>query len=337
MIAILHDRIPDDAPPDCADMLVEAQTVARILRRLGKPAVILPVTGDLPGLSDRLAAHAVDLVFNLVECLGGDGRLIHLVPSWLDAIGMPYTGAPSAAIYLTSNKLLAKQQMRAAQIPTPGWTDSRRCAGPPAHMGGAFIIKSVWEHASIGLSRHSLVQPRSERGLQGQIAQAERRIGSECFAEAYIEGREFNLSLLASESGPQVLPPAEAIFYGYAPDEPKIIDYEEKWGAVERAGRRFRFPKKDRALIDRLSGIALQCWECFGLRGYARVDFRVDHEGQPWVLEVNTNPCLSPDGGFTATVKRAGLTMAEAVRRIIGDVPQTSSRPQRQPQPHDLQ
>lgn len=317
MIAILHDHVPEGAAPDCADMLVQARTVARALRRLGEPSIILPATGDLPGLREQLGAHHVDLVFNLVESLDGQGRLIHIVPAWLDAIGMPYTGAPADAIYLTSNKLLAERGLAAAGIATPAWFDPRRSADLPAHAAKTLIIKSVWEHASIGLSRDSLVQPSSARQLAARIARAERRIGSECFAEAYIEGREFNLSMLAGDTGPQVLPPAEAVFSGYAPDEPKIIDYEEKWGQVERAGRRFRFPKRNAPLIERLRAVALQCWECFGLRGYARVDFRVDEAGQPWVLEVNTNPCLSPDAGFAAALQRAGLTMTEAVRRII--------------------
>ncbi len=56
---------------------------------------------------------------------------------------------------------------------------------------------------------------------------------------------------------------------------------------------------------------------CFGLRGYARVDFRVDRQGRPWILEINTNPCLSPDAGFAAAVARAGIGLDEAIGTIL--------------------
>jgi len=57
----------------------------------------------------------------------------------------------------------------------------------------------------------------------------------------------------------------------------------------------------------------------FGLRGYARVDFRVDAQGRPWILEINANPCLSPDAGFAAALARAGIEFTRAVKWIVAD------------------
>jgi D-alanine-D-alanine ligase len=65
--------------------------------------------------------------------------------------------------------------------------------------------------------------------------------------------------------------------------------------------------------------IARRCWPLFGLRGYARVDFRVDESNQPWVLEINANPCLSPDAGFVAAASQAGLSYRQVVERIVQD------------------
>jgi D-alanine-D-alanine ligase len=66
-----------------------------------------------------------------------------------------------------------------------------------------------------------------------------------------------------------------------------------------------------------LSRNALACWRLFGLGGYARVDFRVDSSGRPWILEINANPCLSPDAGFLAAAGRAGLDATRVVERIV--------------------
>jgi len=65
--------------------------------------------------------------------------------------------------------------------------------------------------------------------------------------------------------------------------------------------------------------LARKCWIVFGLRGYVRVDFRVDRDGQPWILEINTNPCISPDAGFAAALAQAGIPYEEAIRRIVED------------------
>ena len=70
-----------------------------------------------------------------------------------------------------------------------------------------------------------------------------------------------------------------------------------------------------------MTALALACWHLFALRGYARVDFRVDESGEPWILEVNTNPCLSLDAGFAAAVERAGLGFADAIARILAATP----------------
>ena len=55
------------------------------------------------------------------------------------------------------------------------------------------------------------------------------------------------------------------------------------------------FVREDDALLNELRDISEKCWKHFNLRGYARIDFRVDKQGKPWVLEINANPCINPD------------------------------------------
>jgi D-alanine-D-alanine ligase len=118
-VAILHGAVAPDAAPDEQDVLVEVETVATTLAALGYRPVPLPLGLDLAAAGRRLARLKPDFVFNLVESLEGQGRLIHLAPSLLDSLGLAYTGSGAEAIYLTSNKPLAKRLLRGEGIATP--------------------------------------------------------------------------------------------------------------------------------------------------------------------------------------------------------------------------
>ena len=76
-------------------------------------------------------------------------------------------------------------------------------------------------------------------------------------------------------------------------------------------------PREDRDLLAGLSAIARRCWRVLEMSGYARVDFRVDTSGKPLVLEVNPNPCVSPDAGLVAAASRAGWSYSDLVCRIL--------------------
>jgi D-alanine-D-alanine ligase len=83
--------------------------------------------------------------------------------------------------------------------------------------------------------------------------------------------------------------------------------------------RSFEFESRDHSLLENLKNIALQCWHVFNLKGYARVDFRVDEKGNIYVLEINANPCISPDSGFVAAATQAGMNHMDLIKRIIED------------------
>jgi D-alanine-D-alanine ligase len=326
-LAIVHDTVSDADAPDARDVIAQADAVAQALVTLGHSSCRIPCTLNLSAVTEELRRRQVDLVFNLVESIGGQGRLIHLLPFCLDAVAIPYTGARAEAMLLTSGKVLAKGWMAGAGISTPAWI------GPwPGGEGsvqgsttdrGPWIIKSVWEHASIGLDGESIVPDADPEALFSLLQSRAPRLGGACFAERFIAGREFNLALLAGVKGPEVLPPAEIIFEGYSDDMPRIVDYRAKWDEAafeyHHTPRRFDFGASDRELLERLKTLARRCWTHFGLRGYARVDFRVDQSGHPWILEINANPCLSPDAGFAAALQQAGIAYAEAIGRIVAD------------------
>src|SRR5690606_9101096 len=144
-------------------------------------------------------------VFNLVESLGGRGELIGVVPRLLAADGLPFTGSGADALQLTSHKTVAKRLMAAAGIRTPEWLGDGDA--PRTEDDGRWIVKSVWEHASFGLDDSSVVTGR--QAARELIARRARDLGGEWFAERYVDGREFNLSLLERNGEPEVLPAAE--------------------------------------------------------------------------------------------------------------------------------
>ncbi len=318
-VTILHNSVPPDASPDEADVLVQAEAVGRALRGRGHATTTFGCDLDLRVMAGALAAGAPEAVFNLVEGLAGHGRLIHLPPFVLEALGIPHAGCPAEAIYATGHKTLAKSLLRAAGLPTPDWLepDGDPAAGAPPP--DRWIVKAVWEDASLGMDDAAVVA--SDEAARLALAARAGRPGGPWFAEAFVEGREFNLSLLDGPEGPQVLPAAEMLFHDFPPGKPRIVGYAAKWHAgsfeYEHTARTFDLPPADGPLLAELNRLALACWRLFRLRGWARVDFRVDRAGRPWILEINANPCLAPDAGFAAAVARAGLTYADAVDRIL--------------------
>jgi D-alanine-D-alanine ligase len=125
--------------------------------------------------------------------------------------------------------------------------------------------------------------------------------------------------VLEIEDRPHVLPVAEMTFVDFPAGKPRLVGYPAKWspGSFEYEHTVRQFDTAGTTLTERLSGLSLNAWCCFGLRGYARVDFRVDDAGHPWILEVNANPCLSPDAGFAAAVEKTALTATAMIEHII--------------------
>jgi len=321
-VLILHHPVPDGANPDDQDVLDQAEAVDEELKKMGYTTQIIPFDLSKKSFATKLKKLNPVCVFNLVECINGDGQLIHLACSYLDHLKIPYTGAGAEAMFITSNKVLAKRWMRLMEIPTPEWIVPGKQIECEPPFPSRYILKAQWEDASIGLDSESVVDVKGLDELLELLRVKAQKLGKPCFAEHYIDGREFNLALLADVNGPEVLPPAE-ITFDYPEGMPRIVDYKAKWieGSPEYEGttRVLDFPDHDIQLLEELKKLALKCWEGFDLRGYARVDVRVDSNNNPWVLEINANPCISPNGGFMAASEKVGILYHEIVERIVKD------------------
>jgi D-alanine-D-alanine ligase len=315
-VLTVHQELPPHAAADELDVLVQVEHVRSFLAAAHDVGV-LPVSSAFENFDARLRDLRPECVFNLVESLGGnDARMVE-VPLRLERLGVPYTGAPASAILATNDKVEAKERMRQLGLPTPDWATAEvGDVRPP------YIVKAISEHASQGMDASSVVR-NAARPVSAEIQSRAETHDIAFFAEKYVEGREFNVSLLAESAGPQALPLAEIDFSAFTVGQAKIVDYAAKWDeqafSYHHTPRVFLDEAREARLTDQLRSLALRCWEAFGLRGYARVDFRVDEQGQPWILEVNCNPCLSPDAGFAAALAEAGIDWPTALERILND------------------
>lgn len=314
-IPVVHAATKDR--PDEIDTLISAEAVAGAVAELGYASEVIAVDLDLNHFH-ALKRRDPLLVFNLVDAVRGDGRLAPVVPSLLDAVGLPYTGAHSDAWLETLSKVATKLKLERAGLPTPAFSADGAGLDPDA----AFIVKAVWEHGSLGIDEGSVVKGADVARV---IDERTERFGAEHFAESYVEGREFNLALLEERGRPRVLPIAEIAFEDWREGAPRIVGYDAKWTSDSAAyvgtPRRFGLEQENPALAAKLAKLAKSCWDLFNLAGYARVDFRVDGGVEPWILEVNVNPCLNPDAGFAAAAAASGLSYRHLIGRIIDAAP----------------
>lgn len=329
LIAVAHNAVAADAPADERDVLVQVEAVSNALRTLGHEPVAVAVTLDLESFRRRIAELRPSVAFNLVEALGGTDRLSPAVPLLLETLGIPYTGNSAETLHVTNSKRMTKERLAPQEIPTPaaitigpGGTRFEFGTGRSSDVfPGRFLLKAVHEHASFAMDDAAVISAHGIEDVAEAVHRRSARLAKPFFAEQFIDGREFNLSVLSDGEQTSVLPAAEISFASFPPDKPRIVGYAAKWEAesfeFNETPRRFDFPPEDEPLLGQLRALAVRTWLALDLRGYARVDFRVDEAGRPWVIEANANPCLSPDAGFAAALTRAGIPFPEAVRRIL--------------------
>ncbi len=328
---ILESTVEASCPQVEIDELREnSEEIGAALRELGYDVTIIPFSLDLADTRAQLEKLKPEVAFNLVDSIEGKGNLISMSPMLMAHIGIPCTGATAVATASTCDKLLTKQVLRACALTTPDWVTDKEIAAANKELFVPYILKSITEHASYGMFADSVVG--DIKALRTRWLERKQLYGSEWFAEEYVDGREFNLSVIGTKEGARVLPCAEIVFTDVFPkDKPRIVDYAAKWyeNSNECKGtvRNFEFCKEDDALLAALQKITLQCWDAFGLTGYARVDFRVNPQGVPYVLEVNSNPFLTANEGFGAAASRLGWNFTEVVRRIVAEAYARAAKP----------
>ncbi len=314
---ILINKISETPLEDELDVLVQASEVEAALSELSYRCERVFMDLNLENTKNSILDISPDLVFNLVETIDKRGDLIYLSPALLGSMHIPYTGCRLDGMFLTSNKILTKQLLALKNIRTPEWHESTNEFD--LNPSKTYIAKPLWEDASVGINDSSVFKGDDA----GILVDLRKKWDKGFFVEEFINGREFNLSVLGGADGPEVMPLAEIVFNDFPEGKPKIVGYAAKWDQdtfeYKNTIRSFDMSDIPVKLQEELREMALQCWNIFNLKGYVRVDFRVDQNNKPYVLEINANPCISSDAGFFAACSHAKISFTEVIKRIIYD------------------
>lgn len=327
-VAILFNRparSPGRSGPDPSDLGV-LDEVADVEAALGAGGYEVERVGVdrgslFPAISSLASRRSETVVFNLCEGIDGEARFEPLVAGLLELEGIRFTGSPAATLTCALDKRIAKALLFAAGIPTPGARVFRRVPKVDSVRDLAFplVVKPLREDASIGISAGAFVQ--TPEALVDRVGYLLEQFGQPALAEVYMEGREFNVSVVGASRHARVLPVAEIAFEGYADGEPRIVTHDAKWREGSDDDRR-TVPRCPAAIGEnlraRLETVGLSAHRALECRDYARYDVRLDAKGNPQVIDANPNPDLSRKAGLARAVAASGDTYEDLVARILG-------------------
>jgi D-alanine-D-alanine ligase len=290
--------------------------VHQALLELGYDVIRVPLTPPLEQTKRKLNSLDADLVFNLFEGFCGYPETEALAPEALSELGMPCTGCPGNVIRLALDKAKTKVMLKAAGIPTPDFQLLNPQILKMFRLNYPCIVKPRGEDASHGLSSESVVNDFA--ALERRISQVSNSYGGGALVEEFIDGREFNATVLGN-SQCNVLPVSE-IIYSLPSEMPRILTFTAKWepDSLYFQGTRVVCPAEIGIHEQEdIAEIALAAFRLFGYQGYARVDMRMNKERQINVIEVNPNPDISPDSGAVRQAEAAGITYTQFIEKIV--------------------
>jgi D-alanine-D-alanine ligase len=307
---------------DVTSVRDSAKAITRALAESGHTVELSGVHGvEVYSVLAQIRAEKYDLLFNLCESMDNNSLNEPTFAGLLDLFGIRYTGADLLALASCLHKQRTKDILLAHRVPTPPYRyllDEAALADPTLDtLDYPWFVKLAHEDASLGITEANLV--RDAAALRARGRELMREYKQAVIAERYVEGREINVTVMGNGGEARTLPLHEIDFAAMPSDRPHIVSYAAKWeeSHVDYAGTK-PVPLRDAtpALIAAVERVALAAYRAVELRDYGRVDLRVDASGQPWVIDVNPNPDISPDAGVTRAAAAAGMTYPQMVAEI---------------------
>jgi D-alanine-D-alanine ligase len=296
------------------DTIESAQEVLDALKAKGHIPELFAVDEDHIDTIDTITA---DCIFNLIEWTGLDMPLVDHVFAHIESLGIPYTGATRENYVTTADKRMMKKLFDTYDLPTARWqvfTDGTESVRPDFQY--PVIIKPALEHCSIGLTHEAVVN--DEKTLKTRVAERITSFAQPVVVEEFIIGREFQVTVLQTDSGLRVLPPSEVVFDTKGADA--LLTYDSRWdeSAIDYKVSHMRMTYIDPQLDAIIRKVALSTFTRMGFRDYTRLDIRT-RGNDVYILEANSNPGLGDheEYGMTLSYKAVGMTFADIVTSIL--------------------
>jgi D-alanine-D-alanine ligase len=298
------------------NFLKELNVIQRSLLEFYTEVETLAIYHDVQKSINNINKFNPDVIYNFVESVEGIASYEWCIAGLFELLGFEYTGCNPASLGNCLNKSRAKNILTSRGIKTPQHITLKpnsRFTKKDITINYPAIIKLLSEDASIGISEYSVVNNYTELCKQFNFLTETYR--QDVIIEEYIAGRELNVAVL----GEKVLPISEIDFKGLPKGLPSIVTYDGKWigGSVYYKHTKPVCPVElNEKIKNKIIKIAIDAFEALSCRDYARIDVRLDKKNVPYVIEVNPNPDISTDSGFTRAAAAAGISHKELLNTI---------------------
>lgn len=323
VLVLMHeDLVPPDPlngqDPSKSEWKTEYDVVTT-LRKLGHDVRPLGVKSDLGVIRAAVEEWQPHIAFNLLEEFDGVAVYDQNVVSYLELLRIPYTGCNPRGLMLARDKVLSKKLFSFHRIPFPEFivAPQGRKVKRPAWLSFPLIVKSVTEEASLGISQASIVEDDGK--LKERVAFIHESVGTDALIERYIEGRELYVGVIGN-GHLQALPVWELKLDKLPEDARRIATervkwsrkYQDKYGITSEEAKNLPAGK-----AEAIQHLAKRVYRALGLRGYARIDLRMDDQGNLYVLEANPNPQVARDEDFADSAESAGYAYDDLLQELL--------------------